>query len=344
MAPLATAIADIYEPQIWSQYFIEANTDKNLLVQSGIAAATPEVVEAANKGGRTVYMPFWDDLSHNTGTADGSKVATDTDDEITADGINSGEDIAVKHFRTQSWASATVVKYAAGSDPIRVVLDKYVNWWIREEQRLALLTLTGVFADSAIATALSKDISVETASTDSANLISSEAIEDTRFLLGDAYDKFTAIIMHSVQFKRLRKLDLIDFVPVSDQNPMGGQVPFYMGLRVMVDDTMTVTAGSTSGYKYDAFLFGQGAFARVDIPLESGDPNVEIYRQPTQGKGAGKVSVLTRKYFTLHPRGIAYSGSLSGVISPSDSDLAADNWTQAFLTKNIRIARLRTNG
>lgn len=344
MAALATAIADIYEPAIWSQYFLEANTDKNLLVQSGIATATPEVIDAANKGGRTVTMPFWDDLPHDTGTADRSKVATDTDDSITPDGLNTGEDIAVKHFRTQAWSAAAVVKYVTGSDPVQVALDRYVNWWVREEQRLVLKSLAGCFADATVAAALGNDIAGEEATTDAAKLISSSAVEDTRFLLGDAYDKFTGIIMHSVPFKRLRNLDLIDFVPVSAQDPMAGSMPMYMGMRVLVDDTMTKTAGSTSGYKYDTFLFGQGAFARVDIPLESGDPNVEVYREPLQGTGAGKISVITRKYMILHPRGISYTGSLSGMVSPSDANLAADNWTQAFLTKNIRIARLRTNG
>lgn len=341
MAALSTAIANIYEPAIWSKYFIEMTTEKSLLVQSGIAQATPEVVEASLQGGRTVTMPFWDDLANDSGN-NISKVATDTDTAITPAGLTTGEDIAVKHFRTQAWNASPIVKYVAGSDPVAMVLNRYTNWWAREEQRLLLKTLKGIFADSTVATALSNDISGEVATTDSAKLIGSDAIADTRFLLGDAYGKFSAIIMHSVPFKRLTKLDLIDTVPVSEQNPT--EMNFYMGMRVLVDDTMTVVAGSTSGNKYHTFLFGQGAFARVDIPLMNEDPNVELYRVPTQGTGAGSSTIITRKYFILHPRGIAYSGSLSGVVSPSDSDLEGDNWTQAFATKNIRIARLITNG
>lgn len=341
MAALSTAIANVYEPEISSQYFLEANTDKNLLVQSGIAVATPEVIEAANKGGRTVEMPFWDDLAHDTGSTTRSSVATDTDDAITPSGLTTDYDIAVKHFRTKSWNVSPIVTYVAGSDPAKVVVDRAANWWVREEQRLLLKTLTGVFADATVAAALSNDISGEVATTDASKLISSDAIEDTRFKLGDAYDKFTAIIMHSVPFKRLRKLDLIDMQPDSTQNPT---IPFYMGLRVLVDDNMTTVAGGTSGYKYYTYLFGQGAFARVDIPLASGDPNFEVYREPTKGTGAGSTSIITRKYFILHPRGIKYSGSLAGVVSPSDADLAADNWTQVYQTKNIRIARLITNG
>lgn len=341
MAALATAIANIYEPAIWSKYFVEQTTEKSLLVSSGIAGTTPEITDAAAQGGRTVTMPFWDDLSHDTAATDRSKVATDDDTSITPHGLTTGEDIAVKHFRTQSFSVSPIVKYVAGSDPAQVVISRYANWWVREEQRIMLKILAGVFSDATIAAALSKDIAGETTTADAAKLIGSSAIEDARFLLGDAYDKFTAIMMHSVPFKRLRSLDLIDMAPDSQQNPT---IPTYMGLRVIVDDGITKVAGSTSGYKYHSFLFGQGAIARADIPLQSGDPEMEVYRQPLKGTGAGQVDIITRRYFLLHPRGIAYSGSLAGEVSPSDAELAADNWTQAYATKNIRIARLITNG
>ena len=341
MAALATAIANIYEPALWSKYFLEMNTEKNQLVQSGIAGTSPEISDAASQGGRTVTMPFWDDLSHDTAATDRSKVATDTDALLTPHGLTTGEDIAVKHFRTQSFSVASIVKYVAGSDPAQIVVSRFSNWWIREEQRMLMKTLFGIFQDSTLATVLSNDISGEVATTDAAKLIGMQAIEDTRFLLGDAYDKFTAIIMHSVCFKRLRMLDLIDDLPESSQDP---KLPYYMGLRVIVDDNMTKVAGSTSGYHYYSYLFGAGAIARQDIPLTSGDTEMELYRQPLKGTGAGQVDVITRRYFLLHPRGISYTGSLAGVVSPSDADLIADNWTQAFLTKNLRIARLITNG
>lgn len=337
MAALSTAITNIYEPAIWSKYFLEMSTEKSLLVKSGIAQATPEVVEAANQGGRTVTMPFWSDLADTA-----SSVATDTDVAITPTGLTVGEDIAVKHFRTKAWNCSPIVKYVAGSDPVALTLSRYVDYWVRQEQTLALYSLKGIFADATMAAALSNDISGEVATTDPAKLIGSDAINDTRFLLGDAYAKFTAVIMHSVPFKRLVKLDIIDVVPPSQQNPLA--MPTYMGLQVLIDDNMTVTAGTTSGSRYSTFLFGQGAFARVDIPLQTEDPNVELYRVPTQGVGAGSTTIITRKYMILHPRGVAYSGSLAGVVSPSDADLQGDNWTKAFNTKNIRIARLITNG
>lgn len=346
MADLKTGISEVYEPTIASDYFVEAATNKNKLVQSGIAASTPATAEAAMQGGRTVQMPYWDDLSHDTGTADRSKVATDDDTDITPDGITTDYDVAIKMYRTQAWQTSSIVKHAAGSDPLQVFIDKYVSWWMREEQRLLLKILKGIFADSTVAGNLQNDISIaDGLNALAANLISSDAIEDSRFLLGDAYDKFTALIMHSTPFKRLRNLDLIDFVPVSQQNPLEGTKPQFQGLDVLVDDSMTVTAGGISGYVYDTFLFGTGAIARESCGHGDDDPPFEIYRDPMKGTGAGSVNVITRWHKILHPRGIKWAGSVTaGNYGPTDAQLEADNWTQVWLTKNIRIANLKSNG
>lgn len=344
MSALKTALADVYEPAIWSKYFLEATTDKSLLIQSGIAATSPEIEEAVNQGGRTVTMPFFDDLPHDPDTSTTlSSVGTDDDTDITPTGLTTGEDIAVKHFRTKGWSMSDLIYYATGEDPVKVVVDRYADWWKRDEQLTLMKSLYGAFSDATIGAALSNDISGEVATTDPARLISSDAITDTQFLLGDAFDKFTGIIMHSVPFKRLTKLDLVDNIPTSEQ---GKTIIKYGKLNILVDDTMTKVAGSTSGYKYHTFLFGQGAVARQEIPLLSRRPNVEKVDSPLAGTGAGKTDIITRRYFILHPRGIAYTGSLgaSGALSPTNAQLAADNWTQAFLTKNIRIARLITNG
>jgi hypothetical protein len=78
--------------------------------------------------------------------------------------------------------------------------------------------------------------------------------------------------------------------------------------------------------------------------LTGEDPAFEVHREPAQGTGMGSTTVYTRRGFIMHPRGIKYGGSLTVAGGPSDADLAADNWTQVYQTKNIRIARLITNG
>ena len=345
MAVLKTNITDAYEPQAWSEYFVEQNTAKNQLVQAGILASDPEISAKIAQGGRLLDMPFWNDLPFDLGTGSRSSVATDTDDEITPDGIDYSQDIAVVNYRTKAWQVSPLVKYVAGSDPVEVFLDRQVNWWLREKQRLLLKILAGLFGSSGCleATHVNSLAGEDGTNATAAQLISNDAIEDTRFLLGDAYDKFTGMMMHSTVFKRLRSLDLIDTEADSAQNLM---IQTYQGLRVIVDDGVTKTAGSTSGYKYDTFLFGQGAIAYEEIPTDPAqDPNIELYRQPLKGTGAGALDVITRSQFVMHPRGCAWQLSPSSVDYPTDTELeTVTSWSDVWLAKNIRIAKLVTNG
>lgn len=342
MAALKTAIADIYEPEPWTNHFIEEMNAKNALIQSGIAQPDQMVADAVQKGGRIIEMPYFDDLPHDTASTTRSSIADDTDTEITPSGVTDSVDIAYADFRTKAWEVAKIVSYTAGQDPAQVVMARFVSWWLKEEQRILISKLKGIFAVQLAATH-SKDISTaDGANATADNLISVTAIEDVRFLLGDAYDKLTAMLMHSVVFKRLRLLNLIDFVPVSDQNST--PIPFFQGLRVFVDDTCGAVAGGTSGYVYPTYLFGQGAIARENFPVASGDSRLALVKDEKAGSGAGKLEIITRDYFVMHPRGIKWVGTPSGT-TPSNTELeVGSNWTKVYNDKNIRIVRLLTNG
>jgi hypothetical protein len=318
---------------------LEEATNRNVLLQSGIAASDPVITQLANEGGRTMELPFWDDLD----TSNDLETGTDTDDEVTAYGITSNKDVAVKMFFNYAWNAAPLIKYAntGKADPAKFIVERVANWWNTKYQQLMLSILTGVFSDSTIASNLSNDISTEDGdNATSDNLVSLDSIDDTRFLLGDRYGNFTAIAIHSTVFQRLRRLNLIDMVPQSDQKL---DISMYNGLAVLVDDNMTTEDGSTSGTKYISYLFGRGAFATADIALA--EPNLEWYREPTKGTGSGSDTFITRRGMVLHPRGIAWAGSItSGNGGPTIAQLEADNWTQAYQTKNIKIARMITNG
>ena len=346
-ANLEILFTDIFEPEIASDYFLEQIPDRIEFLNAGIMGSTPEIDNAATQGGRTVTMPQWDDLPN--GDSNASEVVTDTDDLTTPEGLTTDTDVAVKHFRAKSWRAPNVVRYASGSDPLVVVLDNYIRWWAREVQRLLLKTLTGIFADATVATNLQHDIASEDGDAASAaNLVSKKAIETAIFKLGDQFAGLSALVMHSVVLQELRDQDEITFVPVSNQDPINPNVTelaFYQGKRVFVDDNITKTAGTTSGFKYDTYIFGVRAIAFAPVPLETGDFAVEPYRDPRMGKGGGGTEIITRNYFILHPRGIKWGGTLTaGNAGPTDAQISADNYTQVWLTKNIRLVRLRTNG
>lgn len=352
-----TQLADIFEPDPASRYFVELNTSKNLLVQSGIATASPELESIVlAQGGKTVDMPFWDDLPHDTGATDRSKVVTDDTTEITPAKLTTDNDIAVKLFRAQSFEAASIVKHIAGDDPVGRFVQRIANWWMREEQRIMLKILTGIFASGgALASTHQHDISIEDGNnaTD-ANKISGTAINAARFKLGDQFDTLTGMIMHSVVFQHLDDLGLINFEngPMFIDQLTGSErrMPTYGNVTILVDDGMTTVAGATSGFKYHTYLFGAGAFARVKIPVSqfatgAAQNEIVLVTEEKEGTGAGTQELVSRWYGVLHPRGVKFGGSLSSVTGPSDTLLeTAGSWSKAFLDKNIRIARLVTNG
>lgn len=332
-----TEIADVIEPSMFTDYIVEQSTALDELIQSGIMASDPKIDEAANSAGRSVEMPFWDDLTGD------SSVATDNETEITPDDLSTDYDYATKDYRTKAFKSASLIKYVAGSDPVAVVGDRVAKYIIGERQRILLLKLTGVFGAASMS-GLVNDVSIEDG--DNAgddNLIDADIILDTLHLQGDHWNMFKGIAMHSVPFHRLQTLNLIDFQRLSDQSP---EIPTYMGRRVFIDDNLTTASGSTSGTKYYSYFFGEGAIGFANCPLK--EPLFEIVDLPLQGTGAGQKTAIVRMHMIMHPRGVRFASSgaiTTAAYGPSDDQLKlGTNWTRAFLAKNIRLAQLITNG
>src|SRR5678815_168686 len=101
--------------------------------------------------------------------------------------------------------------------------------------------------------------------------------------LGDRGDRLTAVAMHSATEAALRKLDLIDFLPDSEGKMT---IKTFQGRRVIVDDNLPTRAGATDGVVYTSYLFGPGAFARGNAPLE-GHPLESGFG--TEGVGMARV-------------------------------------------------------
>ncbi len=341
MAKLLTAIADIYEPEPWSLHFIEEITSKSVFMQSGMVDTDEDLADKLAGGGRRIDLPFYLDLGHDESAITRSSIADDSTDEITPSGVADEVDEAYVDYRTKSWQVSSIVKHTSGSDPVQVVLARYVNWWIKEEQRLLISKLAGVQAE--LVDTHVNSIAIEDGANATADeLIGNTAIENTRFLLGDNYSKFAGMIMHSVPFQRLRALDLIETIPISDQN--SEPIELYNSLRVLVDDKCPAVAGSTSGFKYTTYLFGRGSVSREQAPQKPGDTALVLVKDEKVGQGAGSLDIITRDYLVLHPRGVAFTGTPAGT-TPTNTELElGSNWTQKYTDKNIRLAFLVTNG
>jgi len=114
-----------------------------------------------------------------------------------------------------------------------------------------------------------------------------------------------------------------------------------MGKLIIMDDSMPVVAGGTSGFKYTSILFGTGAFGygngSVDVP-------VELESQAAQGNGAGVQTLFTRKNLIIHPFGFKDDGTPAAESYTPAELAAAATWDRVVDRKNIPMAFIVTNG
>jgi len=325
-----TRVSDIIIPAVFTPYVIERTTEKSALIRSGILGIEERV--EVPKGGTLVHMPFFKDL-------DGDPEAIQSDHTLTPENISTGEDQARVMEFGKAWSSEDLAAELAGADPMRAIGDLVADYWVRQQQKILLRILDGVFADNE--TNDNGDLIHNIATDDGNNatdakLISAEAILDACQLLGDAKDKFTAIAMHSKVHTRLQKLDLIDFKPDSEANVGWGT---YLGkYSIIVDDGLPVVRGTTSGYKYTTYIFAAGAVA-----YREGSPKVPTETDRNSLKGED--ILVNRRKFIMHPRGIKWTETSVPGKMPTLTDLAkSDNWDRVYDKKQVRIVKLVTNG
>lgn len=333
-----TRISDIIVPEVFFDYMSKDTTEKTELFRSGIMRPDGELAAKLGGGGRTFNVPFWKDLDNTE-----AGVASDDPSAFaTAGTISTGKDIARRQLRTRAWSTADLAAILAGADPMQRIQNRVTAYWDRQFQLMLRNTLTGVFADNVANDSgdMVNDISNDSSSTvTAAELVSAESIIDTAFTMGDNADVFRTIIMHSTVVKRLKKLNLIDYIPDSE-----GRINFatYLGYRVVIDDGVRTVTG-TNRTKYWSYLIGENAFGWAEVAT---DMPVETEREALAGNGMGIEYLVTRRQVVMHPYGIKFTDSSVSGQFPTNADLAtAANWDRVYSErKQIPIAALVTNG
>lgn len=311
----ATKIADVIVPSVFNNYTVQRTTELSRLYQSGIIANVPELNILGTKGGTAIAMPFWKDL---TGA---EEILSDTT-PLGVDKITSAQDIAVIHARGKAWGVNDLAKALSGDDPMAEIGNLVADFWARRWQVMLISILKGIFASGDLASNIS-DIS---GATGDAAVISGDTTVDALYKLGDASNRLTGFAMHSATVATLVKQGLIDFVNDAEGNPT---LPQYMGKVVIEDDSMPVTSGV-----YTSYLFGQGA-------LGYGEGNAPVPTETDRDSLQGEDILINRRHFVLHPRGMAWIGTPTGV-SPTNLELETGaNWDRRYDAKNIRIVQFK---
>jgi hypothetical protein len=332
-----TAVADIIIPTEFEKYAIERTAELSAFGQSGIVESAPEFNALAAGGGREVKMPFWKDLTATR------QILSDSG-SLTVNKITSDQDIARLHNDAQVWSVNHLAKVVSGDDPLQAIVDLVAEYWARTDEGLIISCLKGMFAAGSMAGNKLAIGAEATGSVSDATKLNGVTFVDATQKLGDRGDRLTAIAVHSATEAALRKLDLIDFIPDSEGK---ATIKTFQGRRVIVDDTLPVRAGTTSGFVYTSFLFGVGAFARGTAPLDGeplqggfGTEGVELARVPLDSDTV----LINRRRYILHPRGVKFTSASVAGDSPTNAELEnGANWTRVWENKNVRIVGIDHN-
>lgn len=321
----ATKISDVIVPEVYNPYLIQKTEQLNAVIASGIATRDPNLVfpnvSTKVRGGKTIHIPFWKSLVD----------ADDADDEVLSDSagltinnIEAGESEAAINVRGKAWGANDLAKYFGGSDPMLAIADMNAAYWANRFQHVLIKSLEG--ATTGNTAALKDHVHDISGGTGAAAVISSDAIVDAIYKMGDHANTLTGLIMHSQVMSKLVKLNLIDTIRDADNNV---EYSSYMGKRVIVDDALVGTDGA-----YPIYFFGQGAVA-----FNEDTEGLEL-TETDRDKLSGTDVLISRRAFVMHPRGLKWVGTPVGT-TPSNAELATPaNWELADSLKNVPITKL----
>lgn len=337
----ATKISDIIIPAIWLPYMQLRATELSALVRSGIVQRDPQFDQIVNRNeGEMADMPHWNDLS-------GESQVLDDNNPLSTKKITTGSDRCVIQTRGDAWSYNDLARFLAGSDPGRAIADFVAEYWVRDEQRVLLATLAGVFASGSMAgnrRAIYHTSGGAGAKT-LANTFNARTFIDARQKLGDHKGMLTAVAVHSIVEAELEKQGLIEYL---QEQGTGLPIATYQGHRVIVDDGMPVREvdGDTV---YTSYLFGRGAIGQgvqtMDYVPDGAAPKSTWQVEFSRSALAHESTLINRRRYILHPRGVRWLDAAKALkTGPTNTELAnGANWNLVFDPKDIRIVQFEHN-
>ena len=326
MADAWTRLSDTIIPSVYAQYSFEAHVKSLEIFQAGVLYNDPEVTAKLSMGGRSVDMPGWKDLGNDPS----EPVNDDPADSIELKKLGTRREVAARNLRAQAWGVPDLTSILAGNDPLKVIVDRQTDYWQRAHKLVLINILKGVIADN-----IANDGS-DMVLTTGTSITETDAI-DAAYLMGDRADSFTAWWMHSKQMKALKKLDLIDFLPSSQQGGM--MIPYYMGLRCIVDDDIPVASNV-----YTAFMFKKKAIMWNELSWNGEGGPLERDRKPRQGHGGGVTELVSRRHFVPHVPGTRWLDASTAGEFATDAEFGlAANWDRtASSVKSMTFVAVKT--
>ena len=334
-----TRLSDIIDVTVFQDLPAENSPEKTAFFESGMAVRNGLLDSLASSAGKVAELPFWKDLD---ASVEVNYSSDDPAESATPQKISQGEQMSRKLFVNQGWQAADLAsELVLGAKAMEQIRSRVDTYFTRQWQRKLLASVNGVLADNVANDGgdMVNDVAIEDGNAaTAANKIGVESFVDTLGTMGDMMGELAAIAVHSAVYRQMIKNNDIEFIQDSTQTL---DVPTFMGKRVIVDDSMPVVAGGTSGFKYTSAVFGAGAFGygegQAEVP-------VEVERDASLANGGGIETLWMRKTWLIHPFGYQHTGTPAG-LSFTNTELAtAGCWDRVVDRKNVPMAFLVTNG
>lgn len=350
-----TFLSDLVTRPEFLQYTSEGIFEQSKWVQSGIIQRNAAL--DARAGGTRVRVPFFDPiaptetqiLSNSTWGGGGGYLVPAN---VTAD-----EQIMTLLHRGFAYAADDLSKLGSGADPLAHVRDQLtaaINKLKTGTLSAQLLGLFGGITGTGVLGANQSDKSfagVPGSMTES-NFLNVANVVGTKALLGERGDELDSIAMHSNVAYYLQQVGMLTFstsaLAASGAVTWGAggvgvratDVPFFAGLRVVIDDQLTYLAGGTSTHavKYPVYLFKSGVVSegvQQDLRLAA-DRNILSMQD-----------VLAVDYhYGYHITGTKWAAAGDNPTNAATTGNLADtaSWNLVFsTTKMVPVARLLVN-
>jgi hypothetical protein len=337
------------------QYTSEGIFEQSKWVQSGIIQRNAAL--DARAGGTRVRVPFFDPiaptetqiLSNSTWGGGGGYLVPAN---VTAD-----EQIMTLLHRGFAYAADDLSKLGSGADPLSHVRDQLTAAINKLKTSTLSAQLLGLFGGISGAGVLGpnqtdKSLAGAPGSLTEANYVNVANVVAAKAKLGERGDELDSIAMHSNVAYYLQQVGMLTFstsaLAASGAVVWGGggvgvrstEVPFFAGMRVVIDDQLTYLAGGTSTHavKYPVYLFKSGVVSegiQQDLRLAA-DRNILSMQD-----------VLAVDYhYGYHITGTKWAAAGDNPTNASTTgNLAATgSWNLVFsTTKMVPVARLLVN-
>lgn len=328
-------------------YTSERIFEQSKFIQAGIVQRNSAL--DASAGGTRVRVPFFDTLNPTEEQIKSSNDwGTSGAGYLTSQNITTDEQIMTILHRGFQFATDDLSRLGSGADSLGHVRDQLAGAINKLKTATLMAQLSGLFGNisgSGVLGANTVNVSGTTTAT-SSNYLTAASVVRAKNKLGERGSELGAIAMHSNVAAYLEETGFLQ-VQVSGSSVLSGSgingsapVATFAGLRVIVDDQLSVISGGTSTHlnKYPVYLFGNGVVAegmQQDLRLET-----------DRNKSSFQDLLIVDYHYGYHVMGTKWSAAGDNPTNASSSgNLAATgSWTLAYgNAKNVPLVRLLVN-